>query len=178
MIKSNWFRRMCDSGEGGFFANSLFCDQTEDCSDGSDEIGCGIYIYLNVPVTMGAAALAMALLYFLDLGIELFLRTRSVSISAPKILRLVVLRLPHLEDLARNFPQILSDATFEMMLFNDDRCYFFQFLDIIRIHHFSPECQYKLLQTFFGHLKKKHIDSLMTTPSSLSCERSMGPVQV
>ena len=156
MPKFVWFRRMCDSGEGGFFPNSLFCDQNEDCTDGSDEVGCGVYIYLNVPVTMGAAALALALLYFLDLGIELYLKTRTVSISALQTLNLVVLRLPHLEDLARNFPQILSEATFEMILFNDDHCYFFQFLDIIRLHNFSPECQYKLLQTFFAHLKKTY----------------------
>ena len=94
-------------------------------ADGSDEVGCGLYIYLNVPVTMGAAALALALLYFLDLGIELYLKTRTVSISALQTFNLVVLRLPHLEDLARNFPQILSEATFEMILFNDDHCYFF-----------------------------------------------------
>ena len=125
MPKFVWFRRMCDSGEGGFFPNSLFCDQNEDCTDGSDEVGCGLYIYLNVPVTMGAAALALALLYFLDLGIELYLKTRTVSISALQTLNLVVLRLPHLEDLARSFPQILSEATFEMILFNDDHCYFF-----------------------------------------------------
>ena len=156
MPKFVWFRRMCDSGEGGFFPNSLFCDQNEDCTDGSDEVGCGVYIYLNVPVTMGAAALALALLYFLDLGIELYLKTRTVSISALQTLNLVVLRLPHLEDLARNFPQILSEATFEMILFNDDHCYFFQFLDIIRLHNFSPECHNKLLQTFFAHLKKTY----------------------
>ena len=105
---------------------------------------------------MGAAAVAMALLYLLDLGIKSNSMSRSAPTSTPKPYHMVVLRLPHLEDFEKSFPEILSDPTFEMMLFNDDRLYFYQFLNLIRLHNLSPDSCHNLVQTFLSHLKKTY----------------------
>ena len=105
---------------------------------------------------MGAAAVAMALLYLLDLGIKLNSMSKSAPASTPKPYHMVVLRLPHLEDFEKSFPEIVSDPTLEMMLFNDDRLYFFQFLNLIRLHNLSPDSCHNLVLIFLSHLKKTY----------------------
>ena len=147
---------MCDSGEGGCFANSLFCDTNEDCSDGSDETNCGFYIYLTVPVTMGVAAIAMAILFILNKVIKFYLRRRTVPIAIPIPLSPIVLQIPQLEDMESNFFQILSNPVFETILFNENKVYFLQFLDAMRLHNLSPQQRHELLQSLLYHLKKTY----------------------
>ena len=149
---------MCISGEGGCIANSLFCDANEDCDDGSDEINCGLYIYLNVPVTLGVAALSMALLFVFNEAIKLYLRKRTVL--GPRPIPIpptpVVLRLPYLEDMVSNFPKIFSDTVFETILFNENTVYFIQFLEIIRLQNLSPQQRHQFVQSLLYHMKTNY----------------------
>ena len=147
---------MCISGEGGCIANSLFCDANEDCDDGSDEINCGLYIYLNVPVTLGVAALSMALLFVFNQAIKLYLRRRTVPRPIPIPPTPVVLRLPYLEDMDSNFPKIFSDTVFETILFNENTVYFIQFLEIIRLQNLSPQQRHQFVQSLLYHMKTNY----------------------
>ena len=147
---------MCESGEGGCFPNSLFCDTNEDCSDGSDEINCGLYIYLNVPVTMGVAAITMTLLFILNEAIKLYIRRRTEPITIPISASPAVLQLPHLEEIESSFFQILCHPVFEKIFFNENKVYFLQFLDVMRLHNLGPQQRHKLLQSLLYHLKKTY----------------------
>ena len=147
---------MCDSGEGGCIANSLFCDTKEDCSDGSDEKNCGFYVHLNVPFTLEAAVIAMVLLFILHKGIKLFLGKRTFSFPEPDPPNPVVLRLPPLNDFELDITEYLSFPTFEMTFFNEENSLFLNILDVIQLHNLCPQRRHNLLQGFLSHLKRTY----------------------